>query len=169
MMHDHDHSNQVEHYEQAIEQLVKDRERSFTGKVVVHGKDVPWQMARQAHYKMYLWPSCYSHEQVETALDDWVVFVQNIKTHSGKHRHQGGLVIYILEGEGYTIVDGERHDWEAGDLLLLPVKPGGVEHQHFNRYNDKPAKWIAFISPALFEWGATEMVQIENHPDYKGH
>ena len=57
---------------------------------------------------------------------------------------------------------------EAGDLLLLPLaKPGGVEHKHYNRYDDKPAKWIAFISGALFEWGASEMVQIENHPDFK--
>ena len=56
---------------------------------------------------------------------------------------------------------------EAGDLLLLPLKPGGVEHKHYNRYEDKPAKWIAFISGALFEWGASEMVQLENHPDFK--
>ena len=100
-------------------------------------------------------------------MDDWNIFVQDIKVHSGKHRHQGGLVIYIIEGEGWSEVDGERHDWEAGDLLLLPLKPGGVEHKHYNRYDDKPAKWIAFISGALFEWGASEMVQIENHPDFK--
>ena len=31
----------------------------------------------------------------------------------------------------------------------------------------KPAKWIAFISGELFEWGASEMVQLENHPDFK--
>ena len=43
---------------------------------------------------------------------------------SGKHRHQGGLVIYVLEGKGYSIVDGERKDWEKGDLVLLPMKPG---------------------------------------------
>ena len=77
------------------------------------------------------------------------------------------LVIYILEGEGYSVVEGERHDWEAGDLLLLPLLPGGVEHQHFNTKDDKPAKWIAFISPPLFQWGASEMVQIEEHPEYQ--
>ena len=93
------------------------------------------------------------------------MFVQDIRVHSGKHRHQGGLVIYIIQGEGYSIVDGERHDWEAGDLLLLPVKPGGVEHQHFNKDDAHPAKWIAFISAALFEFGASEMVQLENHPE----
>ena len=61
----------------------------------------------------------------------------------------------------------QRHDWEAGDLLLLPVKKGGVEHQHFNKDDAHPAKWIAFISAALFEAGASEMVQLENHPDFQ--
>jgi hypothetical protein len=42
-----------------------------------------------------------------------------------------------------------------------------VEHQHFNRYDDKPARWIAFISAQLFEWGASDMVQIKEHPDWK--
>ncbi len=130
-------------------------------------KNCPWVMSRQALVKHYMWPSRYSGLTPETVLDDWNIFVQDIKVHSGKHRHQGGLVIYIIEGEGWSEVDGERHDWEAGDLLLLPLKPGGVEHKHYNRYDDKPAKWIAFISGALFEWGASEMVQLENHPDFK--
>ncbi len=69
-------------------------------------------------------------------------------------------------GEGYSVVDGERLDWEAGDLLLLPLQPGGVEHQHFNRSPDQPVKWIAFINLSLFDWGATEMVQLELHPDF---
>ena len=85
-------------------------------------------MSRQALVKHYMWPSRYSGITPEAVLDDWNIFVQDIKVHSGKHRHQGGLVIYIIEGEGWSEVDGERHDWEAGDLLLLPLKPGGVEH-----------------------------------------
>src|SRR5690242_9499378 len=69
-----------------------------------------------------------------SALNQWLVFQHDIHTHSGKHRHQGGLAIFVLEGEGYTEVDGVRIDWEAGDLILLPIKPDGCEHQHFNRH-----------------------------------
>jgi len=123
-------------------------------------------MTRQALVKYYLWPSKHRRGPVDTALDDWIVFVQDIKAHSGKHQHQGGLVIFILEGEGYSVVEGERHDWEAGDLLLLPMKLGGVEHQHFNMDDAKPAKWIAFICPTIFSWGASEMVQMEQHPEW---
>ncbi len=142
------------------------RERGLHGQIVVRGREVSWSQNRQACVKRYLRSSRHSSVPVQTALDDWAVFVNRITTHSGKHRHQGGLVIYVLEGEGYSVVEGERLAWEAGDLMLLPFRPGGVEHQHFNRDDDKPARWIAFVNAYLFEWSATEMVQLEEHPDY---
>ena len=52
------------------------------------------------------------------------MFIHTITTKSGEHRHQGGLLIFVLEGKGYSIVDGERWDWEKGDLVLLPMQPG---------------------------------------------
>jgi len=142
------------------------RQRSIDGRVVVRAGDLPWLQERQAFVKYYLWPSRYSGRPPETVLDEWAVFAQRIGTHSGKHRHQGGLAIFALEGEGYSVVDGVRYEWEAGDLLLLPLKPGGVEHQHFNRQEGKPAKWVAFIHAALYEWGASELVQLQEHPDF---
>jgi gentisate 1,2-dioxygenase len=87
--------------------------------------------------------------------------------HSGKHRHQGGIMLYVIEGEGYTVVDGEKVEWEKGDLIVLPVKPDGCEHQHFNKEPGKPAKWMAFryhpfsaILGNLFE-------HVEDRPDWK--
>ena len=65
----------------------------------------------------------------DTALHDWWVFMQDIRVHSGAHTHPGGLIIYVLEGAVHTVVDGVRHEWKEGDLLLLPIKPGGVEHR----------------------------------------
>ncbi len=150
-------------YERQVKYLMELRDRAFNGKVVIHPDEVPWEPTRQGKLQTFI---CREAD-TGSVLNDWVVFIHDIKTHSGKHRHQGGLVIYVLEGEGYTVVDGERHDWEAGDLLLLPVKPGGVEHQHFNKDDARPAKWIAFISAQLFEWGASDMVQIKEHPDWK--
>ena len=44
-------------------------------------------------------------------------------------------LLYVLEGEGYDIHDGERYEWSAGDLVL--VTPGCV-HQHFNALEDRP-------------------------------
>ena len=58
------------------------------------------------------------------------------------HRHQGGTFIFILGGKGYSTVNGVRHDWEAGDLAILPMVPGGVAHQHFNFEPGVPALWM---------------------------
>jgi len=166
-MRERERTRERSFYEQIIDSQRAERQRSYTGQVVVRGKGNPWLLDRQGLVRHYLKPSRYTGQPVDTAVDGWIVFVQQVRVHSGKHRHQGGLVIYVLEGEGHSIVDGERLEWEAGDLLLLPIKPGGVEHQHFNRYEDKPVKWIAFIHTAVYEWGASEMVQIEDHPEFK--
>lgn len=148
--------------------LRQQRERSYSGQVVIPGKGRPFVQSRQGAERYYLTPTCYTGDRCKTALDNWIVFIQNVVKHSGKHRHQGGLVIYIIEGEGHTIVDGERLDWEAGDLMLLPIRPGGCEHQHFNKHDDKPVKWIAFIHTAIYEWCASDMVQVQKSPNWRG-
>jgi len=167
-MRERERARDIDDYEQQLARDKEKMERAHSGKVVIRGRDVPWTQNRQARNKMYMTPSRSSGQPVETALDDWRVFVNDIKVHSGKHKHQGGLVIYVLEGEGYTEVDGERHEWEAGDLLLLPLKSGGVVHQHFNKHADRPAKWIAFIHYQIREWTASQIEQVEEHPDFRG-
>jgi quercetin dioxygenase-like cupin family protein len=49
--------------------------------------------------------------------------------HSGRHKHLEAL-IYILEGEGYSEVQGRDEPWGPGDLLHVP--PAMFEHEHFN-------------------------------------
>jgi gentisate 1,2-dioxygenase len=102
----------------------------------------------------------------DTALQTMAVFEQVIYRHSGMHRHQGGLAIFVLDGDGYTIVDGARCDWTAGDLLLLPIKPDGVIHQHFNRDPRRPARWLALIPMAFQEYLGSELVQLADSPDW---
>lgn len=139
------------------------RERARTGKILVAGDDVPWEQNRNSRSKFY-----FHRQKPDTALTNFTVFVQDIQTHSGEHRHQGGVIIYVLEGEGWTTVDGVRHDWKKGDLLLLPIKPDGVSHQHFNADPDKPARWLAFLFEPFREYLAEEMVQVKPHPDWQG-
>ncbi len=114
------------------------REMLAKGKVLVKGKQIPWHLHPQGILRRYSegWPIA------DTATDTVAPFHHLIPHHSGKHRHQGGFSIFVLEGTGYTVIDGVRYDWEAGDLLLLPLQPGGCEHQHFNT-GDKPARWMA--------------------------
>jgi mannose-6-phosphate isomerase-like protein (cupin superfamily) len=134
-------------------------DRARTAKVVIEGDKLDWQPNRMGVHRWYLLPWLD-----DRALTDWYVFLMDIVTHTGKHTHQGGLVIYVIEGEGYTIMDGERVDWEGGDLLLLPVKPAGVEHQHFNSRPDQRCRWIAFVYRPAWDHMAAEITQQDVDP-----
>ena len=37
------------------------------------------------------------------------------------HRHTVEAVIYILQGKGYSVIDGIKYPWEAGDMICVPV------------------------------------------------
>ncbi len=151
-------------YERTIKFFMAKRERAWTGDIVVRGDERPWSQSRQGHVKTYINPV---HEGINSCLKDWMIFIHDIRSHSGKHRHQGGLVIYVLEGEGYTEVDGQKVEWEAGDLLLLPLKPGGVEHQHYNKRPGENCKWMAFIYLPYCDEIGFWVEHRENSPDYE--
>lgn len=103
----------------------------------------------------------------DVVLPDMKVFKERIRNKSGRHTHQGGFIILALKGEGESFVDGEVIPWEAGDMILIPFKPGGVEHQHFNRNDeDEPAEWLAInYAPHLEHVGAL-FVQNETYSDF---
>jgi uncharacterized RmlC-like cupin family protein len=138
-------------------------ERQETGQVVVKPSDREFYITRQGRLMYHLNPEIHKN----TPLQDWRVFSHDLKTQSGKHRHQGGLVIYVITGKGYSVVDGEHIDWQAGDLLLLPIKPGGVEHQHFNINPGSECRWIAFSYMPFFDHVASEFTQTEVSPLFK--
>jgi quercetin dioxygenase-like cupin family protein len=149
-------------YEAALQRGRDRAERNATGRIVCKLDECPQTLTRQGRLRYYLGPTIE-----DTPLQNWVVFTHEIRTISGKHRHQGGLIIYVLDGKGYSVVDGERVDWEKGDLVLLPLREKGVEHQHFNAEPGKPAVWMAFIQENMQEYVASEMTQTEVSPEYK--
>jgi gentisate 1,2-dioxygenase len=95
------------------------------------------------------------------------IFRQEIHSHTGRHLHQGGLALYVTRGQGYTVCDGRRVEWRAGDVILLPVVPGGVEHQHFNT-GEEPCEWIAFAYNPWLDAMGNGYEQRRLHPDYRG-
>lgn len=101
-----------------------------------------------------------------TCLQDWWVFIHDIRGVSGRHRHQGGLVLFIVEGKGYSILNGVRYDWEEGDVILMPLLPEGIEHQHFNLREDGSSKWLAFIHRPTFDEMGSELVQSALDPEF---
>ncbi len=139
--------------------------RRIEGKVVIKEKDRTWQQGEMALALSYVRTANWDR----VALPFWLIFRQRMYTHSGKHKHQGGLSIFILEGKGYSVVNDVRYDWEKGDLVILPVKPGGVVHQHFNLDPENPSEWLAMIfHPAVYDAMGSLFEQMEYHPDYQG-
>jgi len=63
--------------------------------------------------------------------------------HTGKHSH-GEEAIYIVHGQGFSIVDGLRYDWEKGSCLFMPY---GSVHQHFNSGEDTARYFSAMALP----------------------
>ncbi|MFC2003068.1 cupin domain-containing protein [Chloroflexota bacterium] len=152
-------------YDTILEQRNEENEKRKNGRIVIKGKEIPFEQGRHGILKYYLFPSIGLRR--DCALNTMELFVHELRTHSGRHTHQGGLAIFVLEGKGYTIVDGVRYDWEAGDAILLPVKPGGCEHQHFN-LDTKPSRWLALSPETLRVLLDRNLVQNESHPDWKG-
>jgi gentisate 1,2-dioxygenase len=148
------------YYEDLLERDRRNIERLETGEILACGRDIPWQQNRNARVKYLLHPS-----RPETAVSDTMIFVHEIHRHSGTHRHQGGLALFVLEGRGHTVVDGEAHDWEAGDLVLLPLRPGGVDHQHFND-GTASASWLALIFWPWLDLLSNQMVQVTASPQW---
>ena len=45
------------------------------------------------------------------------------------HRHTSSKVYQVFRGRGYTVIDGQRFDWEQGDFLAVPP---WAWHEHAN-------------------------------------
>jgi len=136
------------------EQLYK---RAHYGKLHIKRTDVPVVDSRQGTSQFYIMP-----QFEELALTQWVVFVRDHSgVPSGRHQHQGGITIFGVEGDGYSVVNGHRFDWSAEDAVLLPIVPGGLDHQHFRARDDRPSKFMGIIYEPLVVALGAEMVQLE--------
>jgi len=61
--------------------------------------------------------------------------------HTGMHRH-GEESMYILEGEGFSIIEGQYFDWHKHSTIQIPFN---AAHQHFNT-GDVPAMYISAMA-----------------------
>jgi gentisate 1,2-dioxygenase len=62
--------------------------------------------------------------------------------HTKAHRHTGSTVYHIIRGKGYSVIAGERFDWEEKDTFVVP---SWAWHEHVAEvesclfsYNDSP-------------------------------
>jgi gentisate 1,2-dioxygenase len=156
-------ADQLSDYDKTIRHYQEWAERQKSGKLLIRGDERQFQVSRQGIIKYYL-----NALFTDTAVSSWGVFEHLIKRQSGRHRHQGGIIIYVLEGHGMTETVGEVLEWQAGDLLLLPVQPGGCSHQHWNKDASKGCRWVAFRDLLVARFIANAIDQLSEMPDMRG-
>jgi gentisate 1,2-dioxygenase len=146
----------------------KQREQRGKGAWLIKGKERPWENNRQGRMKWFMHPALD-----DTCIKSMLFWEQEIAPGSktGVQMTPGGTCIFILEGRGYTLLDGERHDWQAQDIVQIPLRRNGVQVQHVNL---DPRQKVRFVAAELnllevlgVDRGAA-LEQIENAPDYEG-
>jgi len=151
-------------YEKLVRHYQEQNHRQRTGRLLIRGDELKYQATRQGLLKFYLNPLV-----ADTALSSWSVFEHLIRRQSGRHKHQGGVIIYVIEGEGATENDDEVIEWQAGDLIVLPIKPGGgSSHQHWNRDATKGCRWMGLRDLMLAGYIANAMDQVSETSDARG-
>jgi mannose-6-phosphate isomerase-like protein (cupin superfamily) len=83
---------------------------------------------------------------------------------TGTHRHLCEAIVHIFSGRGYSIINGERYDWEKGDTIFIPALSW---HKHIND-TDEPARYYAAWSVPLFERLGLYMIEELGDEDTSG-
>lgn len=83
--------------------------------------------------------------------------------HTKAHRHVHSVVYHVLEGKGYTVINGVKFEWEKGDFLILPPwswhehANTGTEAAYLFSFNDLPVMQML------------NMEQVEEYKENSGH
>jgi quercetin dioxygenase-like cupin family protein len=59
---------------------------------------------------------------------------------SGKHRHSYETIMFITEGEGYTMIEDRKVEWKKGDAVFVPV---WTWHFNVNTSKTETAKYVS--------------------------
>jgi hypothetical protein len=144
------------------------REEKSSGIQVVRRKDLPRELNAQGVMRWYMHPAIK-----DIVLSTLSIYEQEIPagSRSGRLQFQGGQILFVVEGTGYTMIDGVKYRWKPRDVLNLPLKKEGIVVQHFNSSEDSPARLLV-VEPNHFAATSVDrgcgFEQLENSPDYTG-
>jgi len=141
------------------------REQRGKGAWLIKGKDLPWEHNRQGKMKWFMHPALE-----DTCIRSMLFFEQEIPPggKSGLQMTPGGHCMFILEGRGYTLLDGVRHDWQAHDIVQIPLRRDGVKVQHVNTDLRQPVRFVCAELNLLDTLGVDRgaaLEQLEDAPD----
>jgi quercetin dioxygenase-like cupin family protein len=125
-------------YERWLHMWDDSQEEKKNARAVIHDEELEWIETPQ-DYRIALMAG------PENGFRTWgtEITIADIPAghHTGQHEH-GEEGIYIVEGEGCSVVNGVRYDWKEGSVLWMPF---GSQHQHFNT-GDGNARYLSFTA-----------------------
>jgi gentisate 1,2-dioxygenase len=65
--------------------------------------------------------------------------------HIVAHRHNSYALYHIIQGEGYSVLDGQRFDWRRGDTFGCPPM---ASHEHINTGTEPVIQYVIQDMPA---------------------
>ncbi len=158
---------EVNHWDELFAMRDRQREEKRNAIEIVSEAELPLEISRQGLMRWYLHPSIR-----DTAINSYIFFEQEIPpgSRSGRLKFQGNQIMLILEGTGYTTIDGVKYPWKVGDLVSLPLRVDGIIVQHFNTDPEKTAKFIAteanWVECTSVDRGSG-FEQLEDAPEYQ--
>lgn len=80
------------------------------------------------------------------------------------HRHTGNVVYNVAQGNGYSIINGKRFDWQTHDIFCVP---SWMWHEHVNLSNSEEAFLFSFNDfPVIESMGVYLEEELEEN---RGH
>jgi gentisate 1,2-dioxygenase len=80
------------------------------------------------------------------------------------HRHASSSVYLVIQGQGYSIIEGQRFAWEPGDVFAIP---SWACHEHANRSDTEAAALFAFTDAPVMH--ALGLYREEAYTAHNGH
>jgi quercetin dioxygenase-like cupin family protein len=116
-------------WQQTVDKAERELRLSSSGEWVVTRDSL---VSEQTPYGRLRW---YLHPELEDRCTRALYFHEleiPVGSRSGRILHPGGIVHLVVEGSGYTELDGESHEWEAEDVIVIPPRTSGNRFQHVN-------------------------------------
>lgn len=150
-----------------LARAARELELNSDGRWVISREELEPELSSFGFLRWYLHPSL--EDRCTRALYFFEIEIP-VGSRSGRILHQGGIVHFVAEGEGYTELEGKHHEWEADDVIVIPPRLRGNRFKHVNT-GDTPARlavvWPSYdgsLGPGL----GTGLQVLEPAPEYVG-
>jgi gentisate 1,2-dioxygenase len=123
-------------YARRTQRLARQAQGSDTARLITRFDDVRGLVTKRGARSMFLVDKAIGYH---TAGLSAVMHELAPGLYQSRHRHGGEAWLYVVSGNGYSEMDGERFEWSEGDLIVVDH---WAWHQHFNGSKDRTARLI---------------------------